>query len=178
MTKPSIIDLTADEQELLDEIVFKPAFDENFSEVTQRSCRAGAELTRTLLSRNAIPYIRLRYFTDPDLNSGKSKRSRQQMFEANGRTGDAILEHPHFLPYLKYFLFGPDLPPDVIEQFAAAIDSGDDIADLRQMARDETRHHRLDPKHASEEYFKLALECGVSELSAQLVKDAVRRIKT
>lgn len=32
-------------------------------------------------------------------------------------SGRAILEDPNFLKYLRYFLFGPDLPADTINRF-------------------------------------------------------------
>lgn len=174
--------LTAEEQVLLDKIVFEPPQDEHFDKVILRqSCKEAASLAIGLLSRKAIPEIRLRYFTDPKLNIGKAKMSRKQVFEANGTKGKAIFEHAHFLPYLKYFVFGPDLPQEVIEQFCTAVAdelfiSGGDMDHLWKITSNATRQRRLNPLHASEEYFKLALECGLLEKYARSIRDTVRKI--
>jgi len=35
--------------------------------------------------------------------------SHLQVFEKNGTRGDDVFRHPHFVKYLRYFLYGPDL---------------------------------------------------------------------
>lgn len=37
---------------------------------------------------------------------GGRGRSRADVFEKNGTRGEAIFRHPHFLTYLRYFLYG------------------------------------------------------------------------
>ena len=69
-----------------------------------------------MFERQAIPDLRIRYFTDPTLNIGLSK-SRKEVFESNGTSGADILSHPHFLRHLKYFIYGPDLPVAAIHAF-------------------------------------------------------------
>ncbi|MCB0324019.1 MAG: hypothetical protein KDD69_10610 [Bdellovibrionales bacterium] len=49
-----------------------------------------AELAHSLIGRSAVPEIRWRYFTDPKLNIG-TKRSRLEVFEQNGTTGDTVV---------------------------------------------------------------------------------------
>lgn len=135
-------------------------------------------VTKALLARKAVPDHRRRYFTDPDFNPGGRGRSRQQVFERNGCTGDAILRHAHFLPHLRYFLHGADLPSPVRSAFREAvwrmepITSGD-LAPLGKLARKLARDQRLSPHVAREEFFKLALDCGLSPWQAESVLKAV-----
>lgn len=145
-------------------------------ETLRRSCAAARLLAESLLRRNAIPEIRLRYFTDPVLNIGVS-RSRQGVFEQKGVTGAALLEHGHFLKHLRYFLFGPDLPAETIAGLAALVADDVELDELWSFARKETRRLQLDGRKASEEFFKLALECGLEDYEAQSVRDTVRAIR-
>lgn len=162
---PQPISLTTEEEPQIEEIVFDlNALSPEFHEQLQRSCTAGGKLARSLLMRRAIPEIRYRYFTDPELNTGRRHGSRKEAFEQNGTKGDAILEHGHFLPDLKYFIFGPNLPQDVITRFAELVedDAGAEVfAFVRSAVRQLSREHRLD---AAEEFFKLAVELGMEPL--------------
>ncbi len=176
---PEIITLDPEEQKLFELIDFEVSGVRE-RETLRISCMAAAELTRSLLKRGAIPKIRLQYFTEPELNIGNRKKSVMQVFEANGTKGDAIFTHPHFLKYLKYFIFGPDLPAIVITQFRQVVSddmgtSGMILNQLRQFARAETRRLLLEKRReAVEEFFKLALECGLDVSTARSIRDAVR----
>lgn len=55
-----------------------------------------AALMRSLIARRAIPEIRVRWFSDAELNPGSRGVSRQQVFERNGTTGEAIFRHASF----------------------------------------------------------------------------------
>jgi hypothetical protein len=125
---------------------------------------AALGLMKSLIARKAIPDVRSKYFTDQDFNVGGRGRSRAEIFEKNGTDGEAIFRHPHFLKYLRYFLYGPDLPPPVIEAFRQKIaDMGlvtsSDIVPLGAFSRQLTRAHRLRGVDSAEEFFKLALDC-------------------
>lgn len=74
-------------------------------------------LLKSLSDRSVVPKERLNYWDDPRYHEGKIKASRKGLFERNGCTGAEIYTHPHFLSYLRYFLFGADLPDDVISAF-------------------------------------------------------------
>ena len=129
----------------------------------------------------AVPQSRWAYFTDPALNIGSSK-SRLEVFESNGTTGEAIFEHPHFLKYLQYFIHGPDLPHETIVSFCAILNkeiltSGMLLDRLRSFARSETRKRGLDKHHASEEFYKLALECELDDHLVRTVRNAVRQVR-
>ena len=181
MPRPEKLDLLPQEQALLEQIVFGPPFDAPREENIRRSCDAAAKLAASLISRKAIPEVRLRWFNDPDLQLG-TKMSRKQIFIKNAGV-DGVLNHPHFLPYLKYFIFGPDLPADVIDQFCAKVESlpfvsGSSYGELIDIARAATRRHRLSPHSACEEFWKLALECGVDDMYARGIRDAVRKVRT
>jgi hypothetical protein len=174
---PLTVELTKEETELLSKI----SFGHNDHEVIRKSCAAAAPLAKSILSRRAVPEIRLRYFTDAEFNIG-SKKSRKAIFESKGTIGENILNHGHFLPYLRYFIFGPNLPQQAIASFCAqayssGYVSGGDVEALRKEARTLTRHHNLVPKDASEEFFKLALECGMEVSYARSIRDAVRAIR-
>jgi hypothetical protein len=120
------------------------------------------ELTESLLERKAIPEIRLRMFNDPDFNPGGRGKSRIDIFHQNGRSNAEIIRHPHFLPYLRYFVEGPDLPEPTIAGFLKIIkeDRGTSgmVADqLAKYVRKETRAMGRD-NHAPQEFFRLCHE--------------------
>jgi hypothetical protein len=168
------------EEAWLDKISFGEA--ENH-DVLRTSCDAAAPLARSLLARGAIPEVRIRYFCDPKLNIGGHGKSRKQVFEANGTSGEAILRDGNFLKYLKYFLFGPDLPDPTINEFIKIVEddlgsSGEVREQLRRFVRAETR--RLPSQRAqdfAEEFFKLALESGLDLSLAVSIRDAARTTK-
>jgi hypothetical protein len=175
--RPQKIDLTDEEEALLAQIIFHPKNDNRLHETLKISCAAAAPLADSILSRKAVPEIRRRYFTDLALNIGL-KKSRKGVFEANGTKGEAILRHSHFLPYLEYFIYGPQLPDKVIDEFWH-LASGFDVerGDLHKLARNMTRQFELSPREASEEFFKLALECGMMVDDARSVRDAVKTVR-
>ena len=172
--KPAATELTEEERGLLSQI----AFDDFSHEAFLRSAQAAKALTLSLGERKAIPEIRWRYFTDPALNV-RHKSSRMQGFERNGVRGEEILVHPHFLKYLHYFIFGPQLPPDLIDRFYQLVAKephypGDNRDELQAFARAAAR--RYPPSERStlaEEFFKLSLECGLPEELAWRIRSAV-----
>ncbi len=107
---------------------------------------------------------------DPDPATGPSR-------------GDAIFRRPHFVKYLRYFVYGPDLPKPVIEAFQQKVidcgtpfTSGDSIT-LRDFARHLTRSHGLAAGDAAEEFYKLALDCGLDAGDARSVRDVVKKLR-
>lgn len=168
------IHLTEDELELLAQIAFDHA---SHSEL-RASLAPMTALTESLLNRYAVPEVRLLYFTDPEHNPGARGKSREQIFEQNGTAGDDILSHPSFLKILEYFVFGPQLPANVINMFKEeAAFSGrltyGDIDDLAPKARAAVRAYRLMPHTAAEEFHKLALECGAAPSSAASLRKSI-----
>ncbi|MBP1147156.1 hypothetical protein GE543_24810 [Pseudomonas sp. SZ57] len=139
-------------------------------------------LAASLFERSAIPEIRIAYFTDPNFNPGERGKSREEIFEGNGISGDEILRHPHFLKHLEYFLCGPKLPSVAIDTFkkealSSGYLTGGDINDLTPFARSCVRSNRLDPHVAADEFFKLAIECGAGPSYADTIRKSVRTIK-
>lgn len=177
MRDPDII-LTKEEQALFLSIEFNwKSHDE-----LHRSLEPMRLLATSLLERAAIPDVRISYFTEPDFNPGGRGKSRKEIFEGNGTSGDEILCHPHFLKYLEYFLCGPKLPSVAIETFKRETScsgylSGGDINDLTPFARSCVRTNGLDPHAAADEFFKLAIECGALPSYAETVRKSVRTIK-
>lgn len=172
------IELTGRELELLGKI--------SFDWLNQYELRASimpmVALTEMLLKRQAIPNIRLLYFTDPERNPSGRGRSREQIFESNGTVGDEIIAHPSFLSHLKYFVYGPNLPADTIRTFKEATScsgylTGSDVLDLILTAKAVVRSWPLEPYIAAEEFFKLALECGAMPSSANELRKSIRAMR-
>jgi hypothetical protein len=141
-----------------------------------------ADLFESLQKRVAIPEVRLLYFTDPERNPGGRGKSRQQIFESNGTSGTEIYAHPHFIKYIEYFVYGPDLPPSIIAKFKDTMSfsgylTGGDVNDLVGEARAVVRSARLDPHDAAEEFYKLVLECGAVPSSAESILKSIRAVK-
>jgi hypothetical protein len=180
MPKPEKLKLNPEEQALLEEIVFGPPYDARWHENARQSCEAASQLATSLMSRNAVPKVRLRWFEDPQLQL-RTKMSRMQIIQRN--VGPDVLTNPAFLPHLKYFIFGPELPADVIEQFCAKVESWPFVSDstygeLIDLARAATRRYSLSPHSACDEFWKLALECDVDDMYARIIRDAVLRIRS
>jgi hypothetical protein len=129
-----------------------------------------AELAELLIARNAIPKVRLAYFDDPQMNIGGYGKSRRKKFERNGTAGRDIWCHPHFVPYLRYFIHGPDLPSQTIGRFCSIIEEHNGtfwmlLEQVLAFVREEIRAKCLEPGHAAEEFFKLAQEIGQPKLA-------------
>lgn len=139
-------------------------------------------LLQSLSDRSAIPPERLNYWNDPRYHQGRIKASRKGLFERNGCSGADIYAHPHFIRHLCYFLFGADLPDDVITAFEEKVGnpqwvSSSDIGPIGKFARDLTRQYRLDKSDAPEEFFKLCLDMGLSLTTAESVMRSVKQIR-
>ncbi|KPG02091.1 hypothetical protein IP86_00955 [Rhodopseudomonas sp. AAP120] len=139
-------------------------------------------LLTSLSSRKAVPAQRLSYWNDPRYNYGRIKASRKGLFERNGCTGADIYTHPHFIPYLRYFLFGADLLAAVIASFEEKVGNpqwvtSSDIVPIGKCARDLTRQNRLDVSEAPDEFFKLCLDMGLSLGIAESVMRSVKQIR-
>lgn len=174
----NVVDLTPIERKLYDQV-----FLQNFQDIYEKEnvSEAAAKLTQSLIKRSAIPMIRIHFFTDPAFNIG-TKLSRQQVFEKNGTYGVDIFKHNHFKKYLFYFINGPELPREIIEAFCKIVESqsyisSSDIPILWNFARQVTKKNCMDPKFAAEEFYKLALECGIDNGYARLIRDVVRNTK-
>ena len=176
MREPDI-SLSAEERVLFAEI----RFDWKNHEELRGSLAPMERLASSILSRKGVPEVRLAYFSEPEFNPTGRGKSRQDIFEKNGTSGGEILRHPHFLKHLEYFICGPDLPDVAIERFKSEAGSshltGSDIVDLGPHARSCVRQYRLDPLHASEEFFKLAVECGAMPGFADNLRKSVRTVK-
>ena len=176
----SCIELMVEEKALLGRVDFAPASNEKHDpEHWNAVGEAALGLMESLIARKAIPDVRSKYFTDPDFNVGGRGRSRAQIFEKSGTHGEAIFRHPHFLKYLHYFLYGPDLPPAVIEAFRQKIAvmgpvTSSDIVPLGAFARQLVRNRRLRGDDPAEEFFKLALDCGLELYEARSIRDSVK----
>jgi hypothetical protein len=123
----------------------------------------------------------LRFFADPDYNIGGHGISRKERFERNAR-GKDIMTHVDFLRYLRYFIYGPALRDGAIEAFQAKVAScgmvtSGDIIPLGDLAKRLMQTHGLQSGKAAEEFYKLALECGLQEGEARSIRYRVHRAR-
>jgi hypothetical protein len=177
------IKLTEREKELAARIDFNPSAGRHNADSWRPVAEAMHELMVSLLQRNAIPEPRMKFFTDPAYSIGGHGLSRQQVFEKNGTRGDAIFRHGHFVKYLHYFIYGPDLSQSVIDDFRQAVaDCGEpftssDALSVGDSARQVTRVHGLNPSDAAEGFYKLALDCGLDAGDARTIRDSVKKVR-
>jgi hypothetical protein len=172
-------DLTAPEKELLAKIRPDQRMLNGYEDET-RNGNAVCALMKSLLARHAIPVPRVKYFIEPAYHLAGREKSRKQVFERNGCIGDEIFRHPHFLEYLRYFLYGADLPDAVTQEFRSiARFMGEvtpkSITFLSKPARNMARAYALDPHEAGDEFYKLGLDCGLKPAYADDVRRAVRK---
>lgn len=139
-------------------------------------------LLESLSGRRAIPQERRNYWNDPSYRTGRVKASHKGLFERNGCTGSEIYTHPHFLPYLRYFLFGTDLPDATIAAFEEKVGdprwvTSSDIVPIGKFARDLTRKLGLNARQAAEEFFRLCLDMGLGLNTAHSVMHSVNQLR-
>lgn len=178
MRRPDI-DLTDAERGLFDRIEFDQG------RLSYGTFQANGDLVEQLfdllMARQAIPDQRRQWFTDAAFNPGGRGKSRQDQWAGNGTTGREVLRHPNFLAYFAYFVCGPDLPPRAMADFREAVDgcgmvTSSDIPVLSKRARHLARAHRLEGHAASDEFYKLALDCGLGG-RAGFIRDGVRSLR-
>ncbi|MCG8512079.1 MAG: hypothetical protein MI741_22920 [Rhodospirillales bacterium] len=176
--------LTAPERQLVEKIEFNAATLAHDRKAIQENGERACQLMEFLIAREeAIPAHRVSYFTDPDYNIGGRNFSWKQTFERNGTQVYAIFRHPHFLPFLRYFIFGPDLPSGVLTAFRREVEAchgpitSGDVLPLAKFARQQARANQLDPRTACEEFFKLGLEYGLGPDWAAVLRRQVRTIR-
>jgi len=168
------IELTEEERALLAAIDFECDDHEAWPAVAD----AMETLTRLLIARNAIPEHRLRYIDKPEHNVGGHGSSRYRIIERNGRS-TPVLRNSAFLKQLRYLVYGPNLSNAVIESFRQRVIAcgepftGSDALNVANFARHLTRLHELDTFNAPEEFYKLALDCGMDAGDARVVRDSL-----
>ena len=177
MSQSPDIPLTDSESALLERI----AFDWSRHDEIRASIMPMVALAESLLKRDVVPEVRKLYFTDPERNPGGRGKSRQQVFEENGTAGAEILAHPHFLPYLRYFIYGPRLPSSIINEFKEVASScgyltGYDIQELTSKAKAVVKQRGIEPSLAAEEFHKLALECGAMPSNAATLRQSIKTV--
>jgi hypothetical protein len=132
----------------------------------------------SLQDRQAVPLVRVRLFEDAAY-AETGKRSPQQWFEANGVSGEEIFWHVDFIPYLRHFISGPNLPSEVIAGLIRILNenlgtSGTVMDEYRRFARSSIKTHRLSRTEAATEFFRLGVEIGMSVSAARTLRDAAR----
>jgi hypothetical protein len=156
-----------------EETVLRQQMEAEFSSGRPYSGKAAQSLLKSLHARGVIPEARVRDFTEP-FPGGRGK-SHKDIFEQNNRLDNAIVEHPHFVSYLRYFMDGPALPANTIEGFRKILveDAGTTgmvMDQLCKFVRAETRRLNLQRDVAREEFWRLAQE--VEYPHAATIRDA------
>lgn len=139
-------------------------------------------LMRSLIDRDAIPDPRKRYWEDPDYNTDRGKGSHKEMFERNGVYAPEVYTNPHFLRFIRYFLYGAELPAVVINAFEAQVGNPEwftsgDYPPLRSLVRNLMRQNRLDHHAAPEEFYKLTLDVGLGHYAAHDVRHTAMQVR-
>jgi hypothetical protein len=134
-------------------------------------------LLKLLSERDAIPKHRIALWTDPALNTGRTKGSHRDLFARNGSIGAKAYTHPHFKTYLRFFLYGADLPRGAIDEFEEQVGnpawfSGSDIIALTKRTRAIVRKYDLRDYRYADEFQKLALDNGLNIYNANRVRKA------
>lgn len=135
-------------------------------------------LANSLLDRKAIPAVRLSYFIEPEYNLSNTKKSRQEVFEGNNTEGDAILSHPHFLEYLKYFIYGANLPGSLKTQLIALKQNHHYDDDFIEGAIPLLKGYFKNTPYANrsllaEEAFKACLDLGIELIYSKHLRDKI-----
>lgn len=173
------IELTEEEECLLDHIELDQMKVRDH-EHWKANSELAFQLITSLLKRKAVPDRRLRYFTDPAYNRGDHGKSRKDRFLANSKTIDTMFRHNNFLAYIRYFIYGPNLPNGLIASFGKAVEAcgnvtSGDLDPLRTNARALARQYGLNRADA-DEFYKLALET-MGHFYADSIRDAVKQVK-
>lgn len=153
---PFKIELSESEQRLYDRIDFSayPG-----SESALAAGKSSHELMDSLIKRDAVPAIRWSYFAEP-FPDGRGK-SILKYFQSNPR-GTHVFEDTNFVHhYLRYFIYGPNLPRRTMEQFCQIVRDDIDLRErLCRFVREEV--HNADFLRRTDlqvEFYRLALEC-------------------
>lgn len=170
-TAPRPIELTDQEAALYARIPRVPSH-ETWPEVAD----AMESLVVSLQDRRVVPSVRIRLFEDASY-AKTSRRSPQEWFEANGVCGDEIYRHVDFIPYLRHFICGPNLPSDIIGGLIRILNeslgtSGMVMDEYRRFARSSIKAHRLNRTDAAREFFRLGVEIGMSVSDARTLRSA------
>lgn len=139
-------------------------------------------LTTSLLKRNAVPEIRVKFFTDPAYNLSDTRKSKRQIFEQNGTSGTEIFSHPDFLKYLKYFIHGADLPTTLKDQLSLMKESSfyddDFVEKAYPILRAYFKESGSNDRHSFvEETFKLFLDLGVDLRFSKVLRDKLMKAR-
>ncbi len=155
-TLPVKVQLTDSEQKFFDQIDFSGNAE---YEKAIASGKASRELMESLLTREAIPSVRMSYFKAP--YPGGHGKSHLDILKSNLKDRNLFEDSSFIHWYLRYFICGPYLPLNIIEQFCEIVNNAiDEREQLRQLARDATRNAKQERRYYyPDEFYKLALEC-------------------
>jgi len=136
-------------------------------------------LMLSLLNRSAIPESRWRYFYVPKYNISQPRTSRYALLLRKAGMAETVYRHDDFRKYLRYFVFGADLPDATKEAFYTKfVETNRSRAALAQLARCLVRERQVDcGSQPSEIFYQLALDSGLELWDARALRDSVKTVK-
>ena len=93
-----------------------------------------------------------------------------------------MMRSASFLKYVRYFVCGADLPAPIRTEFGEKAKrfgqvGPSDALELGNFARTATRRYGLAPHDVYDEFFKLALDCGIWVSHAKVIAERVRKLR-
>ena len=174
---------TDEEEALVQQISLSPLHQNSIGphEATYLNQQPILPLLALLGMNGGIPEHWTRYWADPDYNPGHIKTSRKNMFKRNGCYGDNIYTHAHFIPYLRYLVFGNELPAAVSNAFEREVGNpqwvnSSDALLLSKHARRLVRENEMTETQVAEKFFKLSLDMGLDLDVALAVRRSVKQM--
>lgn len=179
--QPEVVDLLPKELKLLNKLGdFSISKNEGYERNIEK-LETCLHLSISLLQRKAIPAHRLRYFDDPKHNLSNPKRSRLDTFKENLSSGEEIMKHPHFLKYLKYFIYGPELPSSLILELGKIKEEvfydEEFFNRAKPIVRAYCKSSGLNKASLAEEFYKLCLELEIESGYREPIRNYVMRVK-
>ena len=177
--------MTDEEEKLVQSITLRPPQFGDMRAIYLKNEQSVLALMESLMGRDAIPEVRLKYWEDPECRTNRRyKSSYKEQFEEHNRTDQCIYAHLGFLPFLRYFLFGPDLPKEVISSFEMKVESlgwitSGDVEPICKHARLLSRRFNLKDRSVPKEFYKLCREIDFdyARIVMENVKKAQRSLR-
>jgi hypothetical protein len=175
--RPIIINLNKNESDLYKAILDYNRNGSNWSIISLKI----EKLFTSLIQRKAIPEIRLSIFNNPEY-AESGKKSIQQVFVSKGISVNDIVHHPHFIKYIQYFIEGPKLPAQIINEFLSI--SNENLFDVEPELSEEIfkfvrkciRTEGLIKHYTATEFYRLALELNYSINDSKAIRKAVMSV--
>jgi len=174
------IELTQSEQSLVNVLRLSRLQNDSVGQSEEIEDGKYAErLMLSLLDRKAILASRWRYFYLPKYNISQPQTSRYTQLLRKAGAAESVYWLSDFRKYLRYFVFGADLPDAIKRAFHTKfVETNGSRVALAQLARRLVREHQVDcGSEPSENFYQLALDSGLQQWDARVLRDSVKTVK-